>query len=82
MSEDKEIREVIQAEKDRGRRRPVDAKRKAELRDIEKNLRRIYKYGDEKELMQFLRGIGLKDESPRFAAVVKVFQSLRRGKPS
>ncbi|HXZ13771.1 MAG TPA: hypothetical protein VEG64_15410 [Candidatus Sulfotelmatobacter sp.] len=48
---------------------------------MENDLRKIYEFGDEKELMQFLRGIGLKDESPRFAEVVNVFRSLRRGKP-
>lgn len=37
----------------------------------------IFKYGDEREFMQFLRGIGLKDGSPQFVEIVGLFRSLR-----
>lgn len=53
---------------------------RAELRAIKTALRRIYQYWDEREFMQFLRGIELKDESPQFAELVALFRSLRRGK--
>lgn len=76
MPDDKEIRDAIEREKHPERKRT-----KSELRSLENDLRKIYEFGDEKELMQFLRGIGLKDESPRFAEVVNVFRSLRRGRP-
>ena len=76
MPDDKEIRDAIEREK-----HPERKHTKAELRAIENDLRKIYEFGDERELMRFLRGIGLKDESPRFAEVVSVFRSLRHGTP-
>lgn len=75
MADEKEIRNAIEREKHPERRHT-----RSELRSLENDLRKIYEFGDEKELMQFLRGIGLKDESPQFAEVVKVFRALRRGK--
>ena len=75
MSDDKEIRDAIEREKHPERKRT-----RAELRAIERDLEKIWRGGDEKALMQFLRGIGLKDESPEFAKAVSVFRSLRAGK--
>jgi hypothetical protein len=75
VPDDQEIRDAKERE-----RHPERKHTKAELRRIENDLRKIYQYGDEKELMRFLRAIGVMDESPRFAEVVKVFRSLRRGK--
>jgi hypothetical protein len=51
------------------------AERNAMLRD----LKRIVKTGDERELMQFLRAHGIKDGNPRFSKIVK---SFREGKPA
>jgi hypothetical protein len=68
--------DALERERHPGRRHT-----RAELRVLKTALRRIYQYGDEREFMQFLRGIGLKDESPLFAEVVGLFRSLRRGKP-
>ncbi len=67
--------EVVEREKHPGRRHT-----RAELRTLRTALRKIYQYGDEREFMQFLRGIGLKDESPQFVELVGLFRSLRRGK--
>jgi hypothetical protein len=75
MTDEKEIRDAIEREKHPARRHT-----RSKLRLLENELRKIYEFGDEKELTQFLRGIGLKDESPRFAEVVNEFRSLRRGK--
>jgi hypothetical protein len=75
MPDEKEIRDVIERE-----RHPERKRTRAELRAIERDLEKIYRHVDEKELMQFLRGIGLKDESPEFVRVVSVFRSLRAGK--
>jgi hypothetical protein len=41
-------------------------------------LRKMSRSGDEKGFMQFLRGIGLKDESPRFAELVRMLHALRK----
>jgi len=76
MPDEKEIRDAIEQEK-----HPERKYTKSEMRGIERDLERIYKEGDEKKLMQFLRAIGLKDESPEFARVVNVFRSLPREKP-
>jgi len=53
---------------------------RAELRALRTALRRIYQYGNEREFMSFLRGIGLKDESPQFVELVALFRSLQRGR--
>ena len=45
-----------------------------------KELRWIYEVETEQELMQILRRLGVKDENPRFALVVKLFRDLRSGK--
>jgi len=76
MPDDKEIRDAIEREK-----HPERKHTKAELRVLLNEARKVLASGDEKELMQFLRGIGLKDESPRFVEAVKAFRSLRHGKP-
>jgi hypothetical protein len=52
------------------------AERNALLRD----LRQIFKAGNEREFMQILRNHGIKDEDPRFAEIVKLFRDLRSGK--
>jgi hypothetical protein len=76
MSDDKEIRDAIERE-----RHPERKHTKAELRALENELRKIRQFGDEREFMQFLRGIGLSDESSRFVEAVKLYRSLKREKP-
>jgi len=46
------------------------AERNAMLRE----LRRIIDFNDERELMNFLRENGIKDENPRFSQLVKAFR--------
>jgi hypothetical protein len=76
MSEDDIYEDAMDLEK-RPRRRHT----RAELREIRSALKKYVKYGNEREFMQFLRGIGVKDESPRFAELVALFRSLRSGRP-
>jgi len=76
MAREKDIRNAIEREKHPERRHT-----RAERRDLENDARKILEFGDEKDLMQFLRELGLKDESPEFVSAVNVFRSLRRGKP-
>jgi len=45
-----------------------------------RDLRKIFKQGDEREFMRILRKYGIKDEDPRFSEIVKLFQSMRAGK--
>ncbi len=45
-----------------------------------RDLRKIFKYGDEREFMQILRKHGIKDEDPHFGEIVKLFRDLRTGK--
>ena len=72
MSEDQKIYdEVLEMQKHPGRRHTH-----AELRRIKGALRKMARSGNEREFMQFLRGIGLKDESPGFAELVRLFRSL------
>ena len=76
MTDEKDIRDAIEREKHPERKRT-----RAELRALTNDLRKVLEFGDEKELMRFLRGLGLKDESPEFVDAVNVFRSLKRGKP-
>jgi len=52
----------------------------SEYNALLRDLKMIYKYGDEREFMRFLRKCGIKDEDPRFAEIVKMFRDLRGGK--
>ena len=76
MPNEKDIRDAIEREKHPERKRT-----RAELRALANEARKVLEFGDEKELMRFLRGLGLKDESPEFVEAVNVFRSLKRGKP-
>jgi len=53
---------------------------RAEMNALLRDVRNIFKYGDEREFMQVLRKRGIKDEDPRFAEIVKLFRDLRSGK--
>ena len=53
---------------------------RAEINALERDLRQILKYGDEREFMQVLRKHGIKDEDPRFGEIVRLFRALRSGK--
>jgi hypothetical protein len=76
MSDDHKIYdEVVDMQKHPGRRHT-----QAELRKLKAVLRKLSRSGNEREFMQFLRGIGLKDESPGFAELVRLFRTLS-GKP-
>jgi hypothetical protein len=46
---------------------------------LKRELELVLKANDEQELMRILRKQGVKDENPRFSAVVKLFRDLRSG---
>lgn len=65
------------------RTKPMASKFKytySEYNALLRDLKKIYKYGDEREFMRFLRKCGIKDEDPRFAEIVKMFRDERSGK--
>jgi len=66
--------------KEEDKRRPKLKQTRKEIRDLKPDVRKLLKYGSELELMQFLRGIGIKDEDPRFGPLVKIFRDLKSGK--
>jgi hypothetical protein len=77
MPDDDEIYDdALEIERHPGRKHT-----RAELRKLRTALKTIYKFGDDREFMRFLRGIGLKDESPQFVEMVALFRTLRSGKP-
>jgi len=53
---------------------------RAETNALERDLKRILRNNDERELMQILRKRGIKDENRRFSEIVKLFRGLRSGK--
>jgi hypothetical protein len=74
MFDDEEIRNAQEEEQ-------RNAGRKSKPPKIERKLlsemRRALRFGTEREFMQVLRKIGISDESPRFAALVKLFRETR-----
>ena len=72
MPDERDIHEVIGEEKRSertGKYKPLPRNRRTE-----REIARIFEKGTERELMYFLRSCGLKDESPRFAEIVKLFR--------
>jgi hypothetical protein len=62
-------------------KRPPPLKQtRAEIRSLKPDVWKLLKRGTELELMRFLRGIGIKDEDPRFAIAVKTYRDLKSGK--
>jgi hypothetical protein len=51
-----------------------------EIQSYKFDVKRLLKYGTELELMQYLRGIEIFDEDPRFALAVNAFRALKKGK--
>jgi hypothetical protein len=51
-----------------------------EIQNSRPDLRRLLKYGTELDLMQYLRGVGIFDEDPRFARAVQTYRLLKSGK--
>jgi hypothetical protein len=47
---------------------------------LRRQLRWVWEANNEQELTRILRAQGVKDEDPRFSAVVKLFRDLRSGK--
>ena len=51
-----------------------------EIRSFKPDVRKLLKFGTELDLMQYLRGIEIFDEDPRFAAAVNAYRALKKGK--
>ena len=62
------------------KRAPELKQTRKEIRGMKPDVRKLLKYGSEFEVMQFLRGIGIKDEDPRFGLLVKIYRDLKSGK--
>lgn len=74
MFDDEEIRKAREEEQrspgQKSKPERVDKKLLAEVR-------RALRFGTEREFMQALRRIGISDESPKFAELVKIFRESR-----
>lgn len=51
-----------------------------EIQSYKPDVRKLLKFGTELDLMQYLRGIGIFDEDPRFAKAVNAYRALKSGK--
>jgi len=51
-----------------------------EIQSFKPDVRRLLKFGSELDLMQYLRGIEIFDEDPRFARAVAAYRALKKGK--
>ena len=60
--------------------RPRKQHTRKEIQSYKFDVNKLLKYGTELELMQFLRGIEIFDEDPRFAVAVNAYCALKKGK--
>ena len=60
--------------------RPQKQHSRREIKSYKSAVRQLLKHGTELELMQFLRGIGIPDEDPRFATAVRAYRAVKSGK--
>ena len=51
-----------------------------EIQSYKSDVERLLKFGTELDLMQYLRGIGIFDEDPRFASAVNAYRALKKGR--
>jgi hypothetical protein len=51
-----------------------------EIQSCKPDVRKLLKFGTELDLMQYLRGIEIFDEDPRFARAVNAYRALKSGK--
>lgn len=72
-----DLEDVLQEETSRGRR-PVDATFRRRSRELARALSRTIREGNEKEFLRMVRALGLKDGSPEFAAVLRLWRDARR----
>jgi len=80
MPDEKDIREVIEAEKRRGiRRKPVDADMRAKQRRLLADLREALRSGDEREQRQTIAELDLEEGSPEMEELLRLFRALRGG---
>jgi hypothetical protein len=74
MFDDEEIRKAQEEEQ----RNPGQKSKPPRIeRKLLAEMRRALRFGTEREFMQVLRKIGISDESPKFAALVKLFRETR-----
>lgn len=60
------------------RRRKQHTRR--EIQSYKHDVKRLLQFGTEFDLMQYLRGIEVFDEDPRFAQAVNAYRALKKGK--
>ena len=77
MAEEKDLHEVMEADKRRGRR-PIDIAARRERDEIRKLLLELLKAGDEKGFMQAMRAYGWSDDSAEFQRALKIWRAKPR----
>ncbi len=78
MFDDEEIRKAQEEEQ----RSPGQKSKPPKIeRKLLAEMRRALRFGTEREFMQVLRKIGISDESPKFAVLVKLFRETRGPSP-
>jgi hypothetical protein len=73
---DQEIQEVMEQEKRRGKaRRPLDTEQRKQRKQLEAELLRAMRDGDERAFAEALRKAGHDETSPVFAQAWKLFRT-------
>lgn len=71
--QDKDLRDVYEAEARRGRR-PVDIERKREEEKFKQGMRKAIREKDERAFLTVLREAGVMDGTDEFATAVRLFR--------
>ena len=74
--DDDDLHDVMLEETSRGRKR-IDTAERRRMARILRSLRR-FKPEDEREFLDFIRRLGVRDGSPHFERVVKIWRDLSR----
>lgn len=72
-----DFEDVLSEERSRGRR-PVDATARRRRRELVKEISRTIREGDEGEFLRIVRALGLKEGSPEFENVLRLWRAACR----
>lgn len=79
MGDADDLKDVYTEEKGRGKKQRVDTSARRQRSELLKDLRLLLESGDERKFLEAIRALGLKDGSPEFERVWRVWREYRRG---
>lgn len=75
---EEDLRDVMEEEKSRGRRRPTEAAARRERARLLRGFRELLALDDERAFCAAIRELGLKDGSPEFREALRIWREHAR----